>query len=271
MPLTAIRDILANAFSKFQQGYFQLQVNQRLYVNAAVGLVAFCVASAILGEAKAKGILFIAIAFWMAAIFYNLISFYKKIYESVLGKGFIVLLFSLCANLAIALSSQLVNDISGVDPSKFPHTIALLSILCIPPFVAVGFSILYGFLLFATPLMLMFHALPDEKTKEVLLPGYSAHQVTPYYKTTRVIQFISLAVFCGFVFSLSQKVMRNYEIFLTNTARSFLYQLEMYPKTPCGIEEGGRAAFLSDEMILVGIKNSAGITFKVQECKANGV
>ena len=231
-----------------------------------VMLIVFLISSAILRPQDARSMLTIFLAFWIAAICYDLITLYKKVYESVLGKGFLLILLSLCTNFAIVLSSQFVNDISGVDPSKFPHTIALLSILAIPFFIAAGFGILYFGLLLATPL-LMFHTLLDDKAKEVLIPGYS-NPAIPYQKTTRAIQFISLAVFCGVVFSQSQKVTRSYETFLTDTARSFLFQLEMYPKAPCAIDPGSRAAFLSDEKILLGQKSAAGIVFRVRECKS---
>ena len=119
--------------------YFRLYVNQRLYVNSFVLLAAYFAVSPLLGAEKAKGLLFLFLACWVIAIAYDLIALYKKTYETVLGKALLVLLFSLCANMAIVLSSQVVNDIAGVDPSKFPHTIALLSILTIPFFIAAGF------------------------------------------------------------------------------------------------------------------------------------
>ncbi len=247
--------------------YFSLQVNQRLYVNAGAALAAFLIGSAFLGTANARGPLILFSAFWAAAIAYDVIALYKKVYESVLGKSFLLILFSLCTNFSIVISSQLVNDIVGIDPSKFPHTIALISILSIPFFVAAGFGALYFGLLILTPLMLMFHALPDDRAKEVMIPGYSASSAIPYHKATRLIQFISFAVFCGFVYGLSQKVMYSYETFLTDTARSFLFQFEMYPKAPCTMDTNSRAAFIGDETILRGKRKLTGIEFTVQECK----
>jgi len=262
MSRTAVR----NALSKVRDGYFRLQVNQRLYINSMVMLIVFLISSAILRPQDAWGVLIIFVAYWIAAICYDLNTLYKMIYESLFGKGLLLILLSLCTNIAIVLSSQLVNDISGVDPSKFPHTIALLSILAIPSFIIAGFGILYFGLVVATPLLLVFHML-DDKAKEVLIPGYS-NPAIPYQKTTGAIQFISLAIFCGVVFFQSQRVTPSYETFLTDTARWFLFHLEMYPKAPCAINPGSRAAFLSDEKILLGQKSAAGIVFMVRECKS---
>jgi hypothetical protein len=257
--------------AKFSDEYFKLQINQRLYVNALIILIVFLIGSTLLGLQYTKGILIIFSAYWIAAIYCDLMVLYKKIYESVLGKGFLLILFSLCTNFAVVLSSQLINDIVGVDPSKFPHTIVLLSILTIPFFIAVGCAILYVgfFLIFLIfPLLLMFLTMRSNKAKEFFVPGYCISPTIPYQKTTRTVQFISFAIFCAVVLGLSQKVARSYEAFLTNTARSFLYQQEMYPKAPCALDPDSRIAFLSDEKILVGQKGSTGIAFKIHECKS---
>lgn len=266
MHTALIRKVLARA----QSGYFGLQVNQRLYVNAFVVLVAYLSASLALGRPSTKGLLAIFFAFWSAAVVFDLVVLHKRIYETVLGKALLVLLFGICTNVAIAVSSQLVNDIAGVDPSKFPKTVALLSILSIPGFIAAGFSILYFLSIIATPLIFMFQAIPDDKAKEVLFPGYSVTKIIPHQKITRVVQLISFAVFSGFVYSLSQKIMQSYETYATDVARSFLYELEMYRKAPCKFEQGTRVAFISDELVLVGTKKPAGVEFNVRECKAGG-
>ena len=265
---TMTRDAIRKVLSKVHNGYFRLQVIQRLYVNAGVIFMAFLVSSMVMSPQNSKGVLIIFLLFWVAAIGFDLITLYKKIYESTLGKGVLLILVSLCTNFALVLSSQLVNDIVGVDPSKFLHTTALLSILSIPIFIVAGLGIAYVALLIATPFFIMLHTLPDEKAKEVLIPGYSSNRAIPYPKITRTVQLVSFAIFCGFALSLSQKVERSYETFLTDTARTFLYQWEMYPKAPCSLPNGARIAFLSDEKLLVAEKNSQGVVFKVQECKS---
>lgn len=266
-PRAVATNKIRNLIAAVGDTYFRLHVNQRFYVNSFVLLAAFLAARPLLGDETSKGFLFLFLAFWVIAIAYDLIALYKKIYETVLGKALLVILFSLCANIAIVLSSQVVNDIVGIDPSKFPHTIALLSILTIPFFIAACFGILSMVLLFAIPIFLMVHTLPDEKAKAVFFPGLVPTETIPYPKTTRLIQLVSFAVFCGVVYSSSQKSSKSYETFLTETARSFLYQFEMYPKAPCTVSSGSRIAFLGDGKILVGSKSEAVVTFTIQECK----
>jgi hypothetical protein len=263
MTVTQFRNIA----SKVRSFYFTLQLNQRLYAITAALLVIFLISLPVFGAQGTKGLLAIFLLSWTAAIGYDLIALYKKVYETVIGKALLVVLVSLCTNLAIALSSQVVNDIVGIDPSKFPHTIALLSILSIPVFVVAAFGIFYGVLLVATPLLVMFYSLPNGSATEMLIPGYSKASLMPYHKTTRVIQFLSFAIYCGVTLSLSQKASQSYGTFVTDTGRSFLYQFEMYPKAPCAIEQGERIAFIADEKVLVGLRTPTGLTFQVRECK----
>jgi len=247
--------------------YSRLHVNQRLYINAFVLLVAFLLSRMLLESELPKWLLFIFFVFWVVAITYDLVALYKKVYETTLGKALLLVLFSLCANIAIVLSSQVVNDITGVDPSKFPHTVALLSILTIPFFITAAFGILSIVLLVFIPVFMMVHTIPDEKAKAVFFPGLDFKESIPYPRTTRLIQLISFAVFFGFVFSWSQKSSKSYETFISDTARSFLYQFEMYPKSPCKVTDGERVGFLGDGKILVGSKLETTVTFVVQECK----
>lgn len=264
------RVAIQQALRKAHEWYFRLHVNQRLYVNAIVALVIFFISSTIFGVQNSRSLLVLFLLFWSVAICYDLLALYKKVYETIIGKALFVILLSFCTNIAIALSSQVVNSVVGVDPSKFPHTVTLLSILTIPFFVALGLGALYALLLLATPLLLMFHLLPDDNARRILVPGYSPSSPVPYKKTTRIIQLLSVAVFCGFLFSFSQRFSSTYDSFLAKTARSFLYNFEMYPKVPCALSPGSKAAFLSDDKILVGTKDSSGIAFSLRECKSGG-
>lgn len=256
-----------NLIASVNETYFQLHVNQRLYVNSLVLLAAFFATKPLIGNELSKGLQFLFFAFWIIAISFDLVALYKKVYETILGKAFLLILFSLCANIAIALSSQIVNDVVGIDPSKFPHTIALLSILTIPFFVVAGFGILSIILLIAIPFFMMVHTLPDEKSKEVFFPGLIPKETIRYPKITRFVQLVSFAVFFGMVYSWSEKSSKSYETFLTDTAQSFIYQFEMYPKAPCSVDENKRVAFLGEGLVLVASKNGAVVSFKVQECK----
>ncbi len=181
-----------------------------------------------------------------------------------------LLLFSLCTNFAIVLSAQVVNDIVGVDPSKFPHTVALLAILNIPFLTSIGFYALSCILLIMSPLLLVFYTSSEEGLK-FLLPDDVPPKDIPHPKTTLAVQFLSILFFGYLMLGIGQNSAPSYNAFLSKTASWFLYQLEMYPKSQCNVEPGTRVAFMSDDRILKGTKSSAGIMFKLSECKGSNV
>ena len=260
------RIAIQHALRRSHDWYFHLLVGQRLYINAAAALVVFLVSWAVMGAGNSRGPLLLFLAFWCGAICYDLIALYKRVSESVLGKAICLIIFSLCTSIAIVLSNQAVNSVVAMDPAKFPHTVAFLSILTIPFFIVAGFAVLYFLLLLAGPFLMMFHLLVDEQARRVLIPGYSVNSTIPYEKTTRLVQFISFIFFCGFLFSLSQRFSSTYDLFMADTAKSFLYHFEMYSKAPCPLDPNTRAAFIGDDTILVATKNEAGMAFHQREC-----
>src|SRR5688572_27254564 len=111
-----------NAYARVRTVYLKFQINQQLYINAAVMLIVYLLSSLVLEPKTADGAKYLSLLFWLAAICYDLASGYKKLYKSIIGKGVLLIVLALFTNLAITISSQLVNEITGVDPSKFPHT-----------------------------------------------------------------------------------------------------------------------------------------------------
>lgn len=259
-----------NFFQSLGARYFSLDVNQRLYTNALVLFALFCVTKLTIGGEMSEGLYLLFILFWVVAIGCDLTAIYKKIYETLLGKALLLIVFSLCANVAIVLSSQIVNGITGVDPSKFPHTVALISILLIPMFVVLGFGILSFTMPIVVPVFMMAYTLPDPKAKAIFFPGLATRETTLYPKITRFVQLISFTIFCVFIYSSLHKSSSTYEAFLTETAQSFLYQFEMYGKTQCAIDGESRNALLGDGKVLVGIKKQSIINFELRDCTSRG-
>lgn len=254
--------------SKVKHLYWSLDAGQRLYVNAAVTLLAYFISCWIFSPPAALGFLYISFLYWMAAIIKDSISFYVKISGHALVKASMVLLFSLCAALSVALSSQVVNHVVGISPREFPSSIAMLSIMTIPFFIALGFSVLSVVVGVTAPLYLVFHLACDAKLKRFILPGYSPVEMSARDKFTIVIKAVGLIFFFGLGVGLAREGMGEYENFLASTAGSLIFQLEMYPKTVCEIPPDGRVAFLGSGQILLGESSPKGVLFSLQECRS---
>lgn len=247
-----------------------LRTNQHLHVNALVTLIFFLLASLVADPRTVRAFAWFFLFFWAWAVGYDLIGLYKKIAEKPLGKVFFLLLLSLATNFAIMLGSHVVNDVVGIDPTKFPHAIALLSILSIPVFVAAGLTLIYAVLLILAPLLLGFHMLPDE-VKRVVIPGYAPPESYPFRKTTFLIQFFSIAIFASFALNMIGRFAKNYDDAMTHVASEFIFRFEMYPRAQCAIPKGSHAAFVADEKVLTAARAASGnsISFdQPRDCKA---
>lgn len=259
---------LRKTFQKVSDLYHnKLELNQRLYVNALVILpFALCSLALPFGDAT-RGLFAIVIFYWISAIGVDLLGVFVRVYASTLGKAILLVTFSLCTNIAIALASQFVNSVVGLDPSKFPRAIALLSILSIPIFAIGAVAILYLVLLASSGFLLIFHSLPDDRLKATVFPWHAPREAKPFIKSTRLVQLLSIAVFSGMVFGFAGKLFSPYEQFLYETARSFVYHWEMYSQAPCQLPPNTRAAFIADDRILLGRKDGDTYKFFTSECK----
>ncbi|WP_425914143.1 hypothetical protein [Pseudomonas sp. GWSMS-1] len=196
----------------------------------------------------------------------DLLSLYKRTAETLLGKLFILGAFGLGANVAIAISAQVLNRAIGVDPGQFTHTIAFTSLL-VAPFLIIFLTVivlLFGLGFIA--LFFMFQALPDDDSRLMIFPWYRGGQVVRYRWPTSFIQFISLIAIFGFAYQWSLGENTAYSDFVESRTKWFLYSFEMFEKTQCQIEEGQKIAFLGDGQVLVGRKEGDEISFLVQQC-----
>ena len=244
----------------------KLQTNQRLYLVAFLALLSFLFTHFFMGKPDAQTAFFMFLLFWCMAIFYDVVKVYEFVYKSTAGKGALLLIFSLCANLAVVLSNQLVNQIVGVDPNPFIYTITLLVILSIPIFLTIGLGIVYFVLLILFPFLALYLTSTADQLREKFLSELTQNQTIPYRKFTRLIQYVSFVGFCSLVFYQSQAITKSYESFLSSTTRGFIYHMEMYDKSICQVREGTRVKRLTDGLILVATRDEEEIHFTVENC-----
>lgn len=245
--------------------YKSLQPNQQAYVNAFAFLVLFLILSPFDWELK-KAFQFFAVAFWGMAMISDLLSLYKRTAETLLGKLFYLAAFALGANVAIAISAQVLNGLIGVDPGQFTHTIAFTSLLVAPPlvlFVSI-IALFIGSAFFMV--FFMFQALPDDDSRLMMFPWYRGGQPVRYRGLTAFVQLISLIAILSYAYEWSQGENTAYTGFVESKTKWFLYSFEMFEKSQCQLEQGQRVAFLGDGQVLVGSKEGGDISFVVQQC-----
>jgi hypothetical protein len=252
--------------AKALEWYFSLSTSQKLYINALLVLV-YVFVFQLFVEPKSKLTAWaVFFTFWAAAILHDLLRAYSAVYGNLLGRAAILLIFSLSVNFSITLAAQMVNGIVGVDPSKFPRAIALLSVLTIPFFAVALLFAAQLILIIVAPFALMFHTLPNDHARRVFVPNYkpSCERYRGFSITFRVV---SIILFVGMALALSERGMKAYNVWLSNVALNFIYKYEMFERAPCTFSNGGRVAFVGDGLIAVGKKAEGRISVTMQECK----
>lgn len=244
--------------------YKSLQPNQRAYFNALV-LLAFYLPLKQFNWEIYRGFIVLAAFFWGMAMIADLLSLYKAVVSTLLGKVALVGAFGLGANIAIAIGAQVVNALTGVDPGQFVHTITFTSLLVAPPLILFLATVALAMGAGVIAIFIMFN-LADENTRLMMFPWYKEGSAIRYRGITAIVQVASLIAIVSFAYSWYQDGASGYGKFLESKARWFLYTFEMYQHAQCSLQEGQRVAFLNGNQVLIASKAGDDITFAVQGC-----
>lgn len=261
-----VRNIVRQLRTKAWQWYWTLQPNQRSYFNAAV-MVGLYLLFDCFGWELSKGFMGLGVIFWGLAMIADLIGLYKTIFETHLGKLFLLITFGLGTNLAVAIASQIVNELVGVDPGKFVHTIAFVTVFVAPPLLLFLSILVLIVGVAGLALYVMFNFLPDENSRVMMFPWYRPREGVRYRAITALVQVVSAVVLASLGYQWWTGSHSVYESIVKDRARWFLYTFEMFDKAPCALEQGQRVTFLDGSRVLFATKSSEEITFVLGECK----
>ena len=260
-----VRNWISGLRASLAHHYSSLLPSQKAYVNAFL-LFGLYLAIKPFGWEVDRGLLFLALFSWGMALTSDLLSFYGRFAGSTLGKLLLLVVVGGGANVAIAMSAQVVNDVTGIDPGKFVHTIAFISIFMAIVLIHLALSVSFVVGLGFVFIYLLLHWTKDENALAVLFPWYSSDDCVPYKRLTITVRVVSFMFVCGLAYSWAADGQKGYRAFVDDKARWFLYSFEMYGNAPCPMLEGQRVAFLGDGQVLMGDKGGEGISFKTQQC-----
>lgn len=244
----------------------KLDVSQKIIRNLIVLVVICFFIDFMRLDSLRKGFFILTLIYWSFSVFHGLIGIYKKVYETTLGKGVLILGSTLCLNFALCLSGVVINDITSVSPTNFPHSLIFISAAMIPLIVPLGMILLFAVILLSAPIWGWFFVY-DDKLKKMLIPGYEPNQQRFLHKTTLIIKIISLIIYCSFIFQFAQLKGDNYTSYINSKSQSMIYTLEMFDKSPCANINNAKVSFLGDGNVLVATKNNDKYSFKVMKCE----
>ncbi|MDR0216721.1 MAG: hypothetical protein LBJ15_22325 [Comamonas sp.] len=261
------KDKFFNSRDNFKKFYLSLNTSQRLYFYTFLLLILHYLGKILLTDETSKSTLIIFICQLTFTVIYDLLKIYKSIYNTIIGKSVLMIIFSLGVTFSLAISSQLINAITGIDPLKFPRALAFLSIMMIPVFLIPSLLAIQMLLIAVSPILFFLYSITNGNLEKVITPEKENTEKIKFNGATKLIQFTSVLIFFALIYSFGNKSLPAYNKFLEKSASWFIFNLEMYPRAQCQISEGKRAAFISDQVIAVGSREGNHISLTLQECK----
>jgi len=255
------------ALTKMIEFYKKLDTRQRLYCNLFFFSVIFIIGCVFFDAEQRRVFLILIVLYWTSTVVFETLSIYKKICNYTLGKALLLIGFTLCTNISLAIAGVIINDVTTVAPTNFPHALILVSIAIIPFIMAIIMLVIYFALFITLPIWGVVIFVYDNKLKKILLPGYEPQDGVFLYKTTKLIQVLSIGCYCVFFHSLFNSILDDYTKFLYSKAQSFIYTFEMYGKSPCIGLPSGKVAFINDDNVLIAHKKGEDMSFITHTCE----
>ena len=254
------------ALSKIIEFYKRLDIRQKLYLNFIIIIMSFATGCIFFSAEKRKVYFILVVIYWSVVVIFESVSIYKKIYAYTVGKVLLLIGFTLCTNVSLSIAGVIINDITTVAPSNFPHSLILISIAIIPLMTAAIMLVIYTAIFITLPIWGFILFVYDNNLKKILFPGYEPQDGSFLYKTTKFIQVLSLGIYCVFFYSFFHSILDDYTKFLYAKSQSFIYTFEMYGKSPCVGLPPGKVAFINDEHVLIAQNENERINFITREC-----
>jgi hypothetical protein len=200
------------------------------------------------------------------AVASDILIIYKKVWETNIGKGFVLVLYAAATNFAYALSTQVVNEILTFESSKLIYSINLVAVMLLPLFVLaftyLAFAVIFIFGQFYMLIVAHAEQLKSDECLKSLIP----EKVEPYAFRTFLVRFFVFPLVFGFYWSISGHTMPAYGSFVESTTKAFIYNLEAKKFSRCELLLGQKAIEINDKEIVVVEKLNGKYVFTPKYC-----
>lgn len=196
----------------------------------------------------------------------DILTFYKKTWETNVGKGFILVLYAAATNFAYALSSQVVNEILTFESSKLIYSINFVAVMLLPlfalAFIYLAFSIIFIFGQFYMLIVAHAELLKSDECLKNLIP----EKVEPYAFITFIVRLFVFPLVLGFYWSIGKHIMPAYDSFVENSTKTFIYNFEAKKFSRCELLLGQKAIEINDKEMVVVEELNGKYVFTAKHC-----
>lgn len=196
----------------------------------------------------------------------DLLIIYKTIWETIIGKALLLLMFAFATNLAYSVSSRAVNEIVKFDTSGLSYTVNFVAFLLVPIFIFIGASIIFAIVLVAGQIYLMIALHSEHLRNNKCLGSLIPKQIESYPGITFSARFVAYPVILGFLIASGSQATPAYTKFIERTAASFIFHVEAAHYSRCKTLPSERVIKVNDQEIVVVTNIDGAITFSPKKC-----
>jgi hypothetical protein len=248
--------------------FVQLNRSQKLYFSSLYFIPFWAISLLLPFETLTRAFFYGFIALGLFGVISDTLIIYKKVWSSLLGKGTILVIYATLMNVAFALSSQAVNSIVEVEPSKLVYSISFVSILTIPLLISICSLFLFGGMILFGQIYFIISTISKDLRKITILKPLFKSETEIYPMRTMFIRFVYISVSLSTIVSFSNIMAPKYDKFVTNQASAFIYNFEAYSKSRCQLESGEKSILINDNEVVIAKKLPDGeYSFNLQACK----
>ena len=284
--------------AKMQNFWRSLALAQKFYFSALF-LFLFWL---IFIDSNSRFVVFIAGCLGLYALLIEVMPKFTWLWNTLVGKGVLLIVYGIVANVALVISNQIINQVVGIDPSELFYTQSLTALFSAPLwilFVSCILMLVYVLLLNVALLILMLLRLLrlkvkflDERESYPALTILVRLVISPviFYTLGSIMSLYSNDIFRietdASEVTVQMKIEENSEdlpdssldfqmrdadnIVFENFIAGFVYYFETFPLSQCVKSEDERVKLINEEDILVAREDpesDTGYQFTVRKCK----
>lgn len=191
---------------------------------------------------------------------------YKKVWESNVGKGLILVIYAAATNFAYALSSQIVNEILTFESSKLIYSINLVAVMLLPLFALVFTYLVFAVIFIFGQFYMLIIAHAEQLKTDECLKHIIPENIEFYAFKTFLVRFFVFPSVLGFYWSISGHAMPAYTNFVEHTTKAFIYNLEAKKFSRCELSKGQKVIEINDKEIVIVEKLNGTYLFTPKIC-----
>lgn len=182
-------------------------------------------------------LLSISLLLLLSGIISDLLIIYRKVWDTIIGKGVILISYAMCTTIAYAFASQLVNDIVTFDSSSLTNSITFTSILLIPVFI-LGFSFILfiGIMIFGQ-FYILFGSLSKNLSNDECFKKLAFASAENYPKASFISRCVIYPIVVSFFLFFGSDLMPAYGKKIESWTSWFIYNLEAVKHSRCKVDD----------------------------------